>query len=272
MLHVDGVTLFPEMFAPAIGLSIVGRAQERGLVEIRLHNLLDNLTVGERADDRPYGGGAGMVFKPEPVIRAVRAMRETEPQVRCILLSPQGRQFDQGVARELAQERSLLLVCGRYQGVDQRARDEIGEELSVGDYVLSGGEVAAMAVIEATARLVPGVVGSPESLGDETFSEGAGGGFEAPLYTRPADFEGRSVPAVLREGNHAAIAAWRRDERTQRTGQRRRDSRRRYQAAGGALSAEAHEVQKNAPDFYVEHSVSTGSHRGKRARRRHSGA
>jgi tRNA (guanine37-N1)-methyltransferase len=157
------------------------------------------------------------------VIRAVRALRESEPDVRCVLLSPQGRQFDQGVARELANEPSILLVCGRYQGVDQRARDEIGEELSIGDYVLSGGEVAAMAVIEATARLVPGVVGSPESLGEETFSDGAGGGFEAPLYTRPADFEGRSVPAVLREGNHAAISAWRRNESTRRTGLRRPD-------------------------------------------------
>ncbi len=189
--------------------------------------------VHHTVDDVPFGGGAGMVFKPEPVIRAVRAVRETEPGVRCILLSPQGRQFDQSVAHELAQERSVLLVCGRYQGIDQRARDEIGDELSVGDYVLSGGEVAAMAVIEATARLVPGVVGSPESLGEETFSEGAGGGFEAPLYTRPADFEGRSVPAVLREGNHAAIAAWRRNESTQRTGLRRPDLIRSAPRPGG---------------------------------------
>jgi tRNA (guanine37-N1)-methyltransferase len=180
-----------------------------------------------------FGGGAGMVFKPEPVIRAVRAVRDSEPEARCILLSPQGRPFDQQVARELAEERSILLVCGRYQGVDQRARDEIGEELSVGDYVLSGGEVAAMAVIEATARLVPGVLGSPESLGDETFSDGTEGGFEAPLYTRPADFEGHAVPAVLREGNHAAIAAWRRNESTRRTGQHRPDLIRSAPRPGG---------------------------------------
>jgi tRNA (guanine37-N1)-methyltransferase len=218
------VTIFPEVFPGPLGVGVVGRAIAASDVELQVHDLREHTEGRHRqVDDEPFGGGAGMVLKPEPLIRAVRAVRETEPEVRCILLSPQGRRFDQGVARELAAEQSVLLVCGRYQGVDQRARDEIGEELSVGDYVLSGGEVAAMAVIEATARLVPGVVGSPESLGDETFSDGADGGFEAPLYTRPADFEGRSVPAVLREGNHAAIAAWRRDESSRRTGLRRPD-------------------------------------------------
>jgi tRNA (guanine37-N1)-methyltransferase len=218
------VTIFPEVFPGTLGVGVVGRAIAASDVELQVHDLREHTEGRHRqVDDEPFGGGAGMVLKPEPLIRAVRAVRETEPEVRCILLSPQGRRFDQGVARELAAEQSVLLVCGRYQGVDQRARDEIGEELSVGDYVLSGGEVAAMAVIEATARLVPGVVGSPESLGDETFSDGADGGFEAPLYTRPADFEGRSVPAVLREGNHAAIAAWRRDESSRRTGLRRPD-------------------------------------------------
>jgi tRNA (guanine37-N1)-methyltransferase len=218
------ITIFPEVFPGPLAIGVVGRALAASDVELQVHDLRAHTDGRHRqVDDEPFGGGAGMVLKPEPLIRAVRAVRELEPGVRCILLSPQGRRFDQGVARELAAEPSVLLVCGRYQGVDQRARDEIGEELSVGDYVLSGGEVAAMAVIEATARLVPGVVGSPESLGDETFSEGAGGGFEPPLYTRPADFEGRSVPAVLREGNHAAIAAWRRDESSRRTGLRRPD-------------------------------------------------
>jgi tRNA (guanine37-N1)-methyltransferase len=218
------ITIFPEVFPGPLGVGVVGRSLAAGEVELVVHDLRAHTEGRHRqVDDEPFGGGAGMVLKPEPLIRAVRAVRELEPGVRCILLSPQGPRFDQGVARELAAEASVLFVCGRYQGVDQRARDEIGEELSVGDYVLSGGEVAAMAVIEATARLVPGVVGSPESLGDETFSEGAGGGFEAPLYTRPADFEGRSVPAVLREGNHAAIAAWRRDESSRRTGLRRPD-------------------------------------------------
>jgi tRNA (guanine37-N1)-methyltransferase len=228
------LTIFPEVFPGPLGIGVVGRALDAGDLELRVHDLREHTEGRHRqVDDMQFGGGAGMVFKPEPVIRAVRALRGVEPDVRCILLSPQGRRFDQGVARELATATSILLVCGRYQGVDQRARDEIGEELSVGDYVLSGGEVAAMAVIEATARLVPGVLGSPESLGDETFSEGTGGGFEAPLYTRPADFEGRSVPAVLREGNHAAIAAWRRTESTKRTGQHRPDLIRSAPRPGG---------------------------------------
>ncbi len=228
------LTIFPEVFPGPLGIGVVGRAIAAGDVELSVHDLR-TYTEGRhrQVDDVPFGGGAGMVFKPEPVIRAVRALRQADPDLRCILLSPQGRRFDQHVAHELAAEHSVLLVCGRYQGVDQRARDEIGDELSVGDYVLSGGEVAAMAVIEATARLVPGVVGSPKSLGEETFSEGAGGGFEAPLYTRPADFEGRSVPTVLREGNHAAIAAWRRNEGTQRTGLRRPDLIRSAPRPGG---------------------------------------
>ncbi|MGA7986879.1 MAG: tRNA (guanosine(37)-N1)-methyltransferase TrmD [Candidatus Dormiibacterota bacterium] len=224
MIRFHVITIFPEVFPGPLGVGVVGRAIAAGDVALQVYDLRDHSEGRHRqVDDEPFGGGAGMVLKPEPLIRAVRAVRESDPGIRCILLSPQGRQFDQGVARELSGEGAVLLVCGRYQGVDQRARDEIGEELSVGDYVLSGGEVAAMAVIEATARLVPGVVGSPESLGDETFSEGAGGGFEAPLYTRPAEFEGRAVPAVLREGNHAAIAAWRRNESTRRTGLRRPD-------------------------------------------------
>jgi tRNA (guanine37-N1)-methyltransferase len=228
------LTIFPDVFPGPLGVGVVGRALAAGDVKVVVHDLREHTEGRHRqVDDMQFGGGAGMVLKPEPVIRAVRTLRDTEPNVRCILLSPQGRSFDQAVARELANEPSILLVCGRYQGVDQRARDEIGEELSVGDYVLSGGEVAAMAVIEATARLVPGVVGSPESLGEETFSDGAGGGFEAPLYTRPADFEGRSVPEVLREGNHAAIAAWRRNERTQRTGLRRPDLIRSAPRPGG---------------------------------------
>ncbi len=234
MIRFHVLTIFPEVFPGPLGIGVIGRAINAGDVEIQVHDLRDHTDGRHRqVDDEPFGGGAGMVLKPEPLIRAVRALRQDEPGLRSILLSPQGRRFDQGVARELAAEASVLLVCGRYQGVDQRARDEIGEELSVGDYVLSGGEVAAMAVIEATARLVAGVVGSPESLGDETFSEGAAGGFEAPLYTRPADFEGRTVPLVLRTGDHAAIQAWRRDERTRRTGLRRPDLIRSAPRPGG---------------------------------------
>jgi tRNA (guanine37-N1)-methyltransferase len=212
------LTIFPEVFPGPLGVGVVGNALSSGRIELVVHDLRDFTVDRHRqVDDVPFGGGAGMVLKPEPLVRAVRELRTSEPGLRAILLSPQGRRFDQAVARELARERSLLLVCGRYQGVDERARAEIGDELSVGDYVLSGGEIAAMAVIEATARLLDGVVGSPESLQEETFSAGAGGGFEAPLYTRPADFDGRQAPEVLRSGNHAAIAAWKQEQARERT-------------------------------------------------------
>ena len=218
------LTIFPAVFPGPLAVGVVGRALEQGGIELHIHDLRDHTEDRHRqVDDAQFGGVAGMVMKPEPIVRALRELREQEPRLRTILLSPQGRVFTQEVARELAQEQALLLVCGRYQGVDARARDEIGEELSVGDYVLSGGEVAAMAVIEATARLVEGVVGSPESLAEETFSPGAGGGLEAPLYTRPASFEGSEVPEVLRGGNHAAIASWRKQEAEHRTRQLRPD-------------------------------------------------
>ena len=218
------LTIFPAVFPGPLAVGVVGRALEHGDIELHVHDLRDHTDDRHRqVDDAQFGGVAGMVMKPEPIVRAMRAIRDREPRLRAILLSPQGRRFTQDVARELAQEEALLLVCGRYQGVDARARDAVGEELSVGDYVLSGGEVAAMAVIEATARLVEGVVGSPESLAEETFSPGAGGGLEAPLYTRPASFEGSQVPDVLRGGNHAAIASWRRQEAEQRTRRLRPD-------------------------------------------------
>jgi len=218
------LTIFPEVFPGPLAVGVVGRALDEGAVELAVHDLRAHAEDRHRqVDDEPFGGGAGMVLKPEPLVRAVRAIRSEEPGVRSILLSPQGRTFNQALARELAGETSVLLVCGRYQGVDERARIEIGEELSVGDYVLSGGEVAALTVIEATARLVPGVVGSPESLREETFSAGADGGVEAPLYTRPAMFEGQSVPEVLRTGNHAEIAAWRLRASRHRTGELRPD-------------------------------------------------
>ena len=218
------LTIFPAVFPGPLGVGVVGRALEQGDLELHVHDLRDHTEDRHRqVDDAQFGGVAGMVMKPEPIVRAVRELRVREPRLRTILLSPQGRVFTQDVARELAQEEALLLVCGRYQGVDARARDVIGEELSVGDYVLSGGEVAAMAVIEATARLVDGVVGSPESLAEETFSPGAAGGLEAPLYTRPASFEGSEVPDVLRGGNHAAIASWRKQEAENRTRRLRPD-------------------------------------------------
>jgi tRNA (guanine37-N1)-methyltransferase len=208
-MRIDVLTIFPEVFPGPLAVGVVGRALQRGLLEVRALDLRDHASGRHRqVDDVQFGGGAGMVLMPVPLIHAVREARAEAPGVRCILMSPQGRRLTQAVAAELAAEAHLLLVCGRYQGVDERAREEIGEELSAGDFVLSGGEVAAMLVVEAVARLLPGVVGSPASLQGETFSEL---GFEPPLYTRPADFEGRTVPEVLLSGNHAAIERWRRD-------------------------------------------------------------
>jgi tRNA (guanine37-N1)-methyltransferase len=234
VIRFDVLTIFPAVFPGPLGIGVVGRAVESGTIELHVHDLRDHTTDRHRqVDDMQFGGVGGMVLKPEPVIRAVRALRTDVPGIRTILLSPQGRVFNQDVARELAGESAVLLVCGRYQGVDERARDEIGEELSVGDYVLSGGEVGAMAIIEATARLVPGVVGSPESLDEETFSTTVEGGLEPPLYTRPAEFEGQEVPAVLRNGDPAAIAAWRRQQSEESTRRRRPDLVRLRAVPGG---------------------------------------
>ena len=215
-MRVDVLTIFPGVFPGPLGIGVVGRALESGTLSLQAHDLRDHTDDRHRqVDDIPFGGGAGMVLKPEPLVRAVRAFRDADPRVRAILLSPQGPRLTQELVRDLAGEEHLLLVCGRYQGVDERAREEIGEELSVGDFVLSGGEVAAMVVVEAVARMLPGTLGSPESLEGETFSRGASE-FEPPLYTRPANFEGREVPEVLRSGHHAAIESWRREQAEER--------------------------------------------------------
>jgi len=230
-VRIDVLTIFPEVFPGPLGVGVVGRALAAGTLEVVAQDLRTWTDDRHRqVDDIPFGGGPGMVLKPEPLIRAVRSLRAADPALRALLLSPQGRGFTQEVAAELSREAHLLLVCGRYQGVDERAREEIGEELSVGDYVLSGGEVAAMVVIEATARLLPGTVGSPHSLEGETF---AGGCFEAPLYTRPANFEGREVPEVLRSGDHAAIERWRRQMSEDRLRRLRPDLGRTGVASGG---------------------------------------
>ena len=230
-MRVDVLTLFPDVFPGPLGIGVVGRAIERGLLSVEAHDLRGYTHDRHRqVDDIPFGGGPGMVLKPEPLLEAVRGFRDRDPEARVILLSPQGRSFDQDVARELAGCAHLVLVCGRYQGVDERAREEIGEELSIGDYVLSGGELAAMVVIEAVARLVPGTLGSHESLTEETFTDR---GFEPPLYTRPAVFEGREVPEVLRSGNHAAIERWRREQSDERMRRRRPDMVRDAASTGG---------------------------------------
>lgn len=217
-MHFDIFTLFPEMFAGPLHQSIVARAIEAGQVEVDLHNPRD--TTEDRhhiVDDYPYGGGAGMVMKPEPMFAAVEAVFQGGP---IILMSPQGRRFTQGVARELAAEPRLSLLCGHYEGVDERVREYlVTDEISLGDFVLTGGELAAMVIVDAVSRLIPGVL-APGSTLEESYSEGL---LEYPHYTRPAEFRGWHVPDILLSGHHAAIARWRRKESLRRTRRRRPD-------------------------------------------------
>lgn len=214
VLHVDVVTLFPEMFAPVIGLSIVGRAIERGLVEVRLHHLLDALEPGERADERPYGGGPGMVLRIEPLARTLdRIIADAPPDERrrIVLTSASGRAFKQSDAAAWAGLDRLVVVCGHYEGVDERLQALYPlEEVSLGEFVLTGGEIAAMAFIDATVRLVDGVIDA-ESAAAESWADGEGG-LDHPAYTRPATFRGIDVPAVLLSGDHKKIAEWRREQ------------------------------------------------------------
>jgi tRNA (guanine37-N1)-methyltransferase len=223
MLHVDVVTLFPEMFAPAIGLSIVGRAQERGLVEVRLHHVLDALDAGERADDRPYGGGPGMVMRIEPIARVVDGILRGAPggeRRTIVVTSAAGRPLGQADAEAFAALDRLVLICGHYEGIDERLVELYGAvEISLGDFVLTGGEIPALAILDATARLVAGTL-NPDSLLEESFT---GGRLDAPAYTRPATFRGVEVPDVLLSGDHARIAAWRREQSRRRTELRRPD-------------------------------------------------
>jgi tRNA (guanine37-N1)-methyltransferase len=218
-MHFDIFTLFPDMFRGPFSESILKRAQERGLLSIALHNIRDATTDKHHVvDDYPYGGGAGMVMKPEPIFTAVEAVHEGGP---IILLTPQGRLFNQQIARELAQEPRVTLICGHYEGIDERVLEHlVTDELSIGDYVLTGGELAAMVVVDATSRLIPGVLGGDESTLEESHS---GNLLEYPHYTRPPQFRGWKVPDVLLSGNHAEIAKWRRKESLRRTKQRRPD-------------------------------------------------
>jgi tRNA (guanine37-N1)-methyltransferase len=211
------------MFAPAIGLSIVGRAQERGLVDIRLHNLLEVLGGGERADDRPYGGGAGMVLRAEPIARTLDAIARAAPsgERRAIVVtSAAGAPFRQATAHRFAALDRLVLICGHYEGIDERLISLYGaEEISLGDFILTGGEIPALAILDATVRLLDGAL-NPDSLSGESFSAGFLG---TPAYTRPASFRGEDVPEVLLSGDHARIAAWRRQQARDRTANRRPD-------------------------------------------------
>ncbi len=221
-MRFDVFTLFPEVFEPYIRVGVLGKAREKGLIEVHLHNLRDWATDKHRTvDDEPYGGGGGMVMKPEPIFAAVEDVLGRPPQAPVILLTPQGRLFTQRVAEELAQYPRLALICGRYEGVDERVRQHlVTDEISIGDYVLSGGELPALVVIDAVARLVPGVLGDPQATEEDSFSWGL---LEYPHYTRPAVFRGWEVPEVLRSGDHARIARWRREQALKRTWERRPD-------------------------------------------------
>jgi tRNA (guanine37-N1)-methyltransferase len=224
-------TLFPELVSGFCGHSLLGKAQERGLVDVSVWNPRDHATdVHRTVDDTPFGGGAGMVMRCEPLFAAVEA---ADPPRPLLLLAPGGRRFDQTVAEELASGEGFSLLCGRYEGVDQRVADHLVDgELSVGDVVLAGGEVAAMLVIEAVTRLVPGVMGNAASGSDESFTTGL---LEYPQYTRPAEFRGWSVPEVLRSGDHGRIARWRRAQALRRTLERRPDL---VEARGGLTEEE----------------------------------
>jgi tRNA (guanine37-N1)-methyltransferase len=222
-MRIDVLTLFPETFDGPLRASILGRALHDGVADVHLHNIRDYATDRHQiVDDYAYGGGPGMVMKPEPLaasIEAVRAM--TDAPGRVILLTPQGRLLKQAVVDELVQERHLVLVCGHYEGVDERIREHfVDDQISIGDYVLSGGEVAALTVIDAVLRRLPGTLGSADSLLEESHSDGL---LEYPQYTRPPDFRGWRVPDILLSGNHGEIARWRRRQRITRTAKQRPD-------------------------------------------------
>ncbi len=233
-MRVDVFTIFPSMFERFLGYGVIGRAVEQGLIEVRAHDLRAGAGDPHRSvDDAPFGGGAGMVMMPEPLFKSVEQAKPPRP---LFLLGPAGRRFDQAVAQQLVSGGDFSLLCGRYEGVDQRVRDHLVDgELSLGDLVLAGGEIGAMAIIEVVGRLIPGVLGNELSAADESFSDGL---LEYPHYTRPADFRGWSVPEVLRSGDHGRVDRWRRAQSLARTRAVRPDL---IDARGGLTDAE-HEL------------------------------
>lgn len=217
-MRFDVITVFPDLFSQVGGYGVVGRALAAGRLEMHAHDLREYTHDRHRqVDDIPYGGGPGMVIKPEPVYEAVEAIRPHNPGP-VVLLEPWGEPFSQELARQLASEPGLILVCGRYEGIDDRVREGLAAlEISIGDYVLSGGELPALVVIDAVARLQPGVLGAPESLLGDSFAAGSGGRVGHPQYTRPAEYRGLQVPEVLLSGNHREIESWRRSQSARRT-------------------------------------------------------
>ncbi|HXG48567.1 MAG TPA: tRNA (guanosine(37)-N1)-methyltransferase TrmD [Methylomirabilota bacterium] len=219
-MKIDVLTLFPEMFAGPLDVSIVQRARTAGLLELRVHNLREwTHDRHKTVDDKPFGGGAGMVLKPEPIFEACDQLANERTWV--VLTTPAGRPFQQSIARELAAKEHLLLICGSYEGVDERVMDAlVDDEISIGDYVLTNGGLAAMVIIDAVTRLLPGALGDETSAADESFSQGL---LEYPQYTRPAEYRGLKVPEVLLSGHHAEIARWRQEQARARTARRRPD-------------------------------------------------
>ncbi|NNC81517.1 MAG: tRNA (guanosine(37)-N1)-methyltransferase TrmD [Acidimicrobiales bacterium] len=238
-LRVDVFSVFPEIVDSALASSVIGRARSNGLLDVRLHDPRDHTTDKHRSvDDTPFGGGAGMVMRPEPLVASIRAANPPRP---LYALSASGERFDQELAGSLATGGGFSLLCGRYEGIDQRVLDsEVDGEISIGDYVLAGGEVAAAVIIEAVGRLVPGVLGNEESIVEESFASGL---LEYPHYTRPAEFEGVEVPDVLRSGDHGKVERWRLAQAIHRTTQRRPDL---ITSRGGLTDAE----QKAYAEFF----------------------
>ncbi len=229
-MKIDVLTIFPEMFGPILNESIIKRAQEKGIVQIEVYDLRDfSHDLHKKVDDRPFGGGPGMLLKPEPIFRAVEAILKnvhpSKAKQRTILLSPQGKKLDQNLAKKISQFKHLILICGRYEGVDERVRQSLVDlEVSIGDYILSGGELPAMVLIDSIVRLIPNVLGNEDSDKQETFSYNL---LEHPQYTRPALYRGMKVPEILLSGKHKQIQQWRQRESVKRTAKLRPDLRNR---------------------------------------------
>ncbi len=221
-MKFDILTLFPNMFSSPFQESIIGKAIKKGIIEIRTINIRDFSTDKHKTvDDTPYGGGPGMIMKVEPIVRAIRWVKSQDPLSWTIYLSPQGKTLNQKKVEELSQKSHLIIICGRYEGVDERVREfYIDEEISIGDYILTGGEIAAMVLIDSISRLIPGVLGAEESAKEDSFMNSL---LEYPQYTRPFDFEGHKVPEILVSGNHSAISEWRRREAIKKTFTKRPD-------------------------------------------------
>ena len=219
-MRIDIITLFPEICRAPLSESIMKRAQENGVIELRIHNLRDWTTDKHHVvDDAPFGGGQGMVMKPEPIFAAVESLRR--PNSVTILMTPQGKRFDQTLANEMSKQQHLVVLCGHYEGIDHRVVEHLANaEISIGDYVLTNGAIAAVVFVDAVVRLIPGVLGDDQSAINDSFR---GGLLEAPQYTRPAEFRGWTVPKVLLSGNHAQIAAWRKEKAVRRTRENRPD-------------------------------------------------